>query len=50
VDTPEVYRQRSGGVILPRGLDWWTGTAELRARFSDSASREPREPNAGRRL
>jgi hypothetical protein len=44
VDTPDVYRQRSGGVILPRGLDWWSGTAELRARFSTIASREPSRP------
>jgi len=44
VDTPEVYRQRSGGVILPRGVDWWSGTAALRARFSASASPEPTRP------
>jgi hypothetical protein len=44
VDSPEVYRQRSGGVILPRGVDWWSGTAELRARFSTNASREASRP------
>ncbi len=44
VDSPEVYRQRSGGVILPRGVDWWSGTEELRSRFSASASREPTRP------
>jgi phenylpropionate dioxygenase-like ring-hydroxylating dioxygenase large terminal subunit len=44
VDAPEVYRERSGGVILPREVDWWSGTAELRSRFSASASREPTRP------
>lgn len=33
VDTPEVYRQRSGEVILPRGEDWWQGTKALRETF-----------------
>jgi phenylpropionate dioxygenase-like ring-hydroxylating dioxygenase large terminal subunit len=33
VDNPEVYRQRSGGVILPRSIDWWDGTRELRQAF-----------------
>jgi phenylpropionate dioxygenase-like ring-hydroxylating dioxygenase large terminal subunit len=31
VDNPEMYRQRSGEVILPRSVDWWDGTAHLRA-------------------
>jgi len=39
VDQPEVYRQRSGGVILPRDVDWWQTTAELRQRFSSTAAR-----------
>ncbi|HUZ78666.1 MAG TPA: Rieske 2Fe-2S domain-containing protein [Chloroflexota bacterium] len=39
VDSPEVYRQRSGGVVLPREQGWWDGTAELRSRFSESAIR-----------
>jgi len=30
VDHPELYRQRSGGVILPRSADWVAATAELR--------------------
>ena len=30
VDQPELYRQRSGGVILPRSVDWVEATAELR--------------------
>jgi phenylpropionate dioxygenase-like ring-hydroxylating dioxygenase large terminal subunit len=33
VDRPDLYRQRSGGVVLPRGVDWWEGTADLRERF-----------------
>jgi hypothetical protein len=33
VDNPEVYRQRSGGVILPRSVDWWEGTRGLRQAF-----------------
>ena len=37
VDHPEVYRQRSGGVLLPRNVDWWEGTRELRERFLPEA-------------
>ena len=33
VDAPEVYRQRSGGVILPRSADWLEATASLRQAF-----------------
>ncbi|HLF79598.1 MAG TPA: Rieske 2Fe-2S domain-containing protein [Dehalococcoidia bacterium] len=33
VDSPEVYRQRSGGVVLPRSVDWWQATTELRKAF-----------------
>jgi hypothetical protein len=33
VDTPEVYRQRSGGIVLPREVDWWEKTRELRKGF-----------------
>ena len=29
VDNPEVYRIRSGSVILPRDADWWAATTEL---------------------
>ena len=36
--SPEVYRQRSGGVVLPRDANWWDATEELRARAS---SRKP---------
>jgi len=30
VDTPEVYRQRSGEIILPRTQDWWETYVNLR--------------------
>jgi phenylpropionate dioxygenase-like ring-hydroxylating dioxygenase large terminal subunit len=33
VDNPEIYRQRSGGVILPRSADWWEATEDLRRAF-----------------
>ena len=38
VDNPEFYRQRSGGAVLPRELDWWEGTRELREKFEVGAS------------
>src|SRR5579859_5596556 len=33
VDQPEVYRQRSGGVLLPRDVNWWTATEAKRTEF-----------------
>src|SRR6202165_5088843 len=33
VNEPEVYRQRSGGVILPRNVNWWDATEERRMQF-----------------
>jgi phthalate 4,5-dioxygenase len=33
VDHPELYRQRSGGVILPKSADWVEATEELRTAF-----------------
>ena len=33
VGDPTIYRQRSGEVILPRSVDWWEGTQEMRERF-----------------
>jgi hypothetical protein len=33
VDAPELYRQRSGGVILPRPADWLEATQALRQAF-----------------
>jgi hypothetical protein len=40
VDEPELYRQRSGGVILPREENWWDATEELRTRFIAVTNRE----------
>jgi len=34
-DRPEVYQQRSGGVILEEGADWVEATAELRKAYVD---------------
>jgi phthalate 4,5-dioxygenase oxygenase subunit len=34
VDTPEVYRQRSGEMIIPRSKDWWQHYTELRDQFN----------------
>jgi phthalate 4,5-dioxygenase oxygenase subunit len=34
VDSPEVYRQRSGEIILPRSADWWESYKALRERFN----------------
>ena len=33
VENPEVYAQRSGGVILPRSADWFEATKDLRRAF-----------------
>jgi phthalate 4,5-dioxygenase len=33
VEHPDVYRQRSGGVILPEDADWVDATAELRKAY-----------------
>jgi phenylpropionate dioxygenase-like ring-hydroxylating dioxygenase large terminal subunit len=35
VDRPEVYRYRSGGVILPRDADWLEATRELQKAFTE---------------
>ena len=40
-DHPEVYRQRSGGVILPDGADWTTATQELRKAYVDHPELDP---------
>ena len=37
VDDPEVYRHRSGGVVLPREADWLEATRELRQAFTEPA-------------
>jgi hypothetical protein len=33
LDQPEVYHQRSGGIILPRSADWWEATRAVREQF-----------------
>jgi phthalate 4,5-dioxygenase len=33
VDRPDVYAQRSGGVVLPRSVDWFEATRDLRKAF-----------------
>lgn len=43
VDNPELYRQRSGGVILPRDADWIEATKDLREAFV------PQRESAGER-
>jgi phthalate 4,5-dioxygenase oxygenase subunit len=35
VDTPEVYRQRAGGVVLPRSANWFEATKGLRNGFAE---------------
>jgi phenylpropionate dioxygenase-like ring-hydroxylating dioxygenase large terminal subunit len=41
VDTPDIYRVRSGGAILPEGADWLDGTAELRKAFVTHSQLDP---------
>jgi phthalate 4,5-dioxygenase oxygenase subunit len=39
VENPEVYRQRSGGVLLPRDANWWDATERQRTEFVASTAR-----------
>ncbi len=39
VDQPELYRQRSGEVILPRAVNWWEATKEAREQFAPTVTR-----------
>jgi phthalate 4,5-dioxygenase oxygenase subunit len=41
VDTPEAYRVRSGGVLLPEGADWVEATRDLRQAFMDHTNLDP---------
>jgi phthalate 4,5-dioxygenase len=41
VDRPEVYRVRSGGVVLPEGADWLQATADLRQAFVSHPELDP---------
>jgi phenylpropionate dioxygenase-like ring-hydroxylating dioxygenase large terminal subunit len=38
VDAPEVYRQRSGWLFLPQGVDYWEGSRDLRESFQGVAA------------
>ena len=49
VDDPEVYRYRSGGVILPRAADWLEATRELRKAFVQHRPEELVAPAVGGR-
>src|SRR5438874_4067363 len=40
-DDPTVYRQRTGGVILPRDADWIAATSDLRKAFVDHPELDP---------
>jgi hypothetical protein len=44
VDHPEVYRYRSGGVILPRSADWLEATKKLRQAFPEGSPQEIAAP------
>ena len=48
VDHPEDFAQRSGGVVLPRHVDWFEATAELRKAFIQHTPDEVQE-SLGRR-
>ena len=41
VDHPEVYQQRSGGVILDEDADWVAATAELRKAYAEHPELDP---------
>jgi phthalate 4,5-dioxygenase oxygenase subunit len=47
VDEPEMYRQRSGEVILPRSVDWWDGTESLRKIWTVPERTATEVPTAG---
>ena len=34
VDQPELYHQRGGQIVIPRDVDWWEATKELRETFT----------------
>jgi phthalate 4,5-dioxygenase len=35
---PEIYRQRSGGILLPEGVDWFEASAPYRKAFVDHST------------
>jgi len=38
VTNPEIYRQRSGGILLPAGVDWFEASAPYRKAFVDHSA------------
>jgi len=38
VDNPALYRQRSGEMILPKNVDWWSYYQELRQTWLPEAA------------
>jgi hypothetical protein len=41
VDDPDVYRVRSGGVLLAEAADWVESTRDLRRAFVEHAELDP---------
>ncbi|RTL63675.1 MAG: (2Fe-2S)-binding protein [Pseudonocardiaceae bacterium] len=41
VDAPQVYRQRSGGIVLPADADWMDATAEMRSAGVEHPDLDP---------
>jgi nitrite reductase/ring-hydroxylating ferredoxin subunit len=39
---PAVYRQRSGGILLPEGVDWFEASAPFREAYQDHSDAEVR--------
>jgi phthalate 4,5-dioxygenase len=46
VDTPEVYRQRSGEMVLPRATDWWSAYEQMRENWEKVVVKEAATSNA----
>jgi hypothetical protein len=40
VDTPEVYRQRSGEMVIPRSTDWWNAYEQKREQWEKVTVKE----------
>jgi len=38
VDNPEIYRQRSGEMVLPRSMDWWEAYKDVREKINAGAT------------
>jgi phthalate 4,5-dioxygenase oxygenase subunit len=42
-EDPSLYRQRSGGILLPQGVDWFEASAPFRRAYVDRSDAEIRE-------